>query len=141
MDLNEIKDRLDTLAAAVKTSSTVQRIETYAERPVTLSWKVCGLITALFIAVFFLGRCDVERRVNQQWRDKLAASSSAVQEVMKNEQRDIDQLDSLILKALEQTHERLSAAEKELAKARNRQSPDGCPRIPSVCLRPGTGGG
>jgi hypothetical protein len=36
MDMKEIKERLDTLAALVKTSSTVQRIETYAEKHVTL---------------------------------------------------------------------------------------------------------
>lgn len=141
MSLQEIKDRLDTLAAAVRTSPAVERIAAYRYDPPALSWKAAALILAMLVIVFFLGRCGVAKERDQVWRERIAASSSAVREVMKAHQNDIDRADSLILKALEATDERLSTAEKELAKAGDRQSPDGCPRIPVYCLRQGPGGG
>lgn len=101
--------------------------------PIPLSWGLLFLVVA--IAVIPIARCDAARDRDKWWRDQIAASSSAVKKVMDREQRSIDEMDKEILKALEETDARLSAAEKELQESRNRPSPAGCPRIPSICLR------
>lgn len=136
MHMKEIKERLDTLAALVKTSSTVQRIETYAEKHVTLSLKACALIIALFIVALFFTSCQVTRHVNEQWATKLAEKSSRVKAVVENKQQQIDTADEEILNAVEKADAELAAKEKELKALRNRPSSDNsCPRIPARCVR------
>lgn len=106
--------------------------------PIPLSWGLLFLVVA--VAVIPVARCDAARDRDQWWREQIAEKSASVREVMDRHQADIDDTDSLILKALEDTDDRLTAAEAELQAARNRQSRDGCPRVPSVCLREGAGG-
>lgn len=100
-----------------------------------VSVKLLAVLVVVGCVGFLLGQCSGKRERDQWWRDSIAASSSAVREVMSQQQHDIDRTDELILKALEGTDAKLKAAEEELAKARNRPNRDGCPRIPAYCVR------
>src|SRR5690606_23422504 len=101
--------------------------------PIPLSWGLPYL--AVDIAVIPIARCDAARDRDQWWREQIAAKSSSVRSVIQQSSAEIDALDKEILKALGDTDEKLSAAERQLEKVRGSIGPDGCPRIPAFCVR------
>lgn len=135
MDIAEARDRASAALETVRASPIVQRIESYRYDPPPLSWKAVLIILALFVIVFFLGRYGVADARDQWWRDQIAAKSSSVRAVIGQGRAEIDALDNEIIAALGDTDEKLSAAERALAKSRLAVTPDGCPRVPSICMR------
>jgi len=129
----DIEDRVKAAYDTLRLHPVVQTIEAYRTPP--LDWKAVGVIILTIVTAFFLGRCGAEKERDKWWRDAIAKSSQAVEDVLNKERPAIDDLDKAILEALRDSDEKRKKAEDELKKAKSAPPRDGCPRIPAVCLR------
>lgn len=135
MDMADVRDRASAALETVRANPIVQRIETFRYDPPPLDWKAILVVILTVVGAYYLGRWNAADDRDQWWREQIAAKSSSVRSVISQGRAEIDALDNEILKALGDTDEKLAAAEHELEKARDAVSPDGCPRIPSFCMR------
>lgn len=135
MDMEDVRDRASAALETVRANPIVQRIESFRYDLPTLDWKAILVVIAVVVGAYFLGRWNAASDRDQWWRDQIARQSSSVRAVIAQGRAEIDQIDNEILKALRDSDEKLDAAERELEKARGAVSPDGCPRVPSFCMR------
>src|SRR5690606_12698783 len=135
MELADVRDRASAALESVRENPIVQRIESFRYDPPPLDWKAILVVILTVVGAYYLGRWNAADDRDQWWREQIAAKSSTVRSVISQGRAEIDALDNEILKALGDTDEKLAAAEHELEKARSSVSPDGCPRIPSYCMR------
>lgn len=70
---------------------------------------------------------------DQVWRERIAASSSAVREAMKAGNADVERVDAEILKILGDQDAKLKDAERQLDSIGSGPVVDGCPRLPRRC--------
>ena len=135
MDMEDVRDRASAALESVRENPIVQRIESFRYDPPPLDWKAILVVILTVVGAYYFGRWNAADDRDQWWREQIAAKSSSVRSVIQQSSAEIDALDKEILKALGDTHEKLSAAERQLEKVRGSIGPDGCPRIPAFCVR------
>ncbi|NOU05304.1 MAG: hypothetical protein HOO99_03895 [Hyphomicrobiaceae bacterium] len=131
--VTEARDRLDDAKA---------HVEGFAESAVYLRNAAPTLTTALLLVVFALGggagwfisKPFVRHAVNTEWRNRIAQKSKTVRTIVATGDKEAEQADDDIIKALGDTDEKLSTAIHELEALRRAVPLDRC-SVPADCVR------
>src|SRR5690606_24683694 len=127
MDMEDVRDRASAALESVRENPIVQRIESFRYDPPPLDWKAILVVILTVAGAYYLGLRNGGSERDQWWRNEIAKSSQAVNDVLNKERPAIDAVDKEILKALRDTDAKLEDAEAKLEKAKSAVSPDGCP--------------
>lgn len=130
MNISELVGRARWVGFAARERITV------AAEGLAPAFRVFLIILAAFVIGYGVAWWTAEKRVNAEWRQRIAAASSAVREANATGTAEIKLTDDEIIQRLGDTDEQLRNAERALEAARkDRRETVGCPALAAQCYR------